>query len=186
MSKPDEIYDQWLVLRCQGGDSDAMSLLVQRWHPRLLSFATRLLSDTDSASDAVQSSWVEVVNRIGSINDPRSIRPWLFRIVANKCRDTIRKRVTRRKVERTVEADEIADPKREQQCEEERDREQLLKLRNAMEQLDSSGQELVRLFYGRGMPVVKIAKQLALPEGTVKSRLHHARRKLKTILKGDE
>ena len=43
MSNADEIYDEWLVLRCQGSDAAALAILVQRWHPRLFGFAIRWL-----------------------------------------------------------------------------------------------------------------------------------------------
>lgn len=185
MSNPDDIYDELLVLRCQGGDRNAMGILVERWHPRLLRFAKRVLGDVSAAEDVVQASWVEAVKRIGSINDPRSFRSWMFRVVANKCTDTIRRSARRRQAEVSSETAEIEDEHADQGSVRLFGREQVIQLRQAVELLGREDRELVRLFYLDGQSVRQIAQQITVPEGTVKSRLHHVRCKLKRHLKGD-
>lgn len=184
MSDPDEIYDEWLVLRCQGGDADAMAILVQRWQPRLFGFALRVLGDRDAAEDAVQSSWVDVVRRINSVNDPKSIRPWLFRIVANKCTDTLRKRSKRRQSASVADAEQVPDPEAEKRQIAARQSDRVARIRDEMKTLDAGQREVLRLYYLEDLSIESIAKQLSVPAGTVKSRLHHARRKLKQSLSG--
>ncbi|MEM0925648.1 MAG: sigma-70 family RNA polymerase sigma factor, partial [Planctomycetota bacterium] len=115
MRNADKVFDEWLVLKCQGGDSAALAILVERWQPRLLGFAIRLLGDRDLAEDAVQSAWLVIVKRIRSLRDPSAIRPWLFRIVANRCADSLRKQIKRRKKERAAETDHVVDADEQKQ-----------------------------------------------------------------------
>lgn len=186
MRNPDEIYDEWLVLRCQGGDADALAILVRRWQPRLFGLAMRILHDRDAADDAVQSAWVDVVKRIQSVKDPRSIRSWLFRVVANKSTDTVRRRSTRRKKETAAETDQIPDPSSVADAENDRAEQQVVQLRRAMQTLDNDRREVLRLHYLEGLTIEAIAERLAIPCGTVKSRLYHAREKLKSSLIGED
>ncbi|MEM6472408.1 MAG: sigma-70 family RNA polymerase sigma factor [Planctomycetota bacterium] len=185
MRKADEIFDEWLVLQCQGGSASALTKLVQRWQPRLLGFAIRLLSDRDAAEDAVQSSWVEIVRRIRSVKDPGLIRAWMFRIVANKCADIIRKRTKRRRKESEDAADQVADPSTEKRRMEEEKVDQMREVRQGLRLLDPTHREILRLHYSEGQSVDAIAKRLSIPVGTVKSRLFHARKKLKQTLSGE-
>ena len=185
MRNADEIFDEWLVLRCQGGDSGALAMLVERWQPRLLAFAIRVLGERDAAEDAVQTSWVDIVKRIQSVNDPKSIRPWLFRIVANKCTDIVRKRSKRRQKESASGADDVPDPSAEKHQREAEQTDRVSRLRRVMKTLDEDHREVLRLHYQESLSVDAIAKQLSIPPGTVKSRLYHARQKLKHSLQGE-
>ena len=182
MRTPDDIYDEWLVLRCQGGDAKALATLVQRWQPRLVRLAMRLLHDLTDAEDAVQTAWVVVIRRINSVNDPSALRPWLFRIVANKCADCIRRRSVRRRKEDGIPEDAIADGKQHSTDDES---DAVLRLRQALRNLDEERGEILRLHYLAGASVKQIAAKLGVPIGTVKSRLHYARRKLREELEGE-
>lgn len=186
MRNADEIYDELLVLRCQGGDSDALAKLVTRWQPRLLGFAVRVLGERHAAEDVVQASWVDVVRRINSVKDPKSIRPWLFQIVANKCKDKIRKRSRQRLHESAVQAEQVADPSVDQKESQSRHSDQISMLRRKMKSLDDGQREVLRLHYLEELSVDAIAKRLAIPSGTVKSRLYHARQRLKQTLLGED
>ena len=186
MSNSEEIYDEWLVLRCQGGDAAALAILVTRWQPRLLRFAVRVLGERDAAEDVVQSAWVDVVKRMDALRDPKAIRPWLFQIVANKCTDVIRKRSKRRQIESSTGTDRITDPGLENQQNAVRRSEQIAALRRQMKSLEIGLQEVLRLHYLDELSIEAIANRLSIPKGTVKSRLYHARQKLKQTLEGGE
>lgn len=186
MRNADEVFDEWLVLKCQGGDASALAILVERWQPRLLGFAIRLLGDQDLADDAVQSAWLVVVKRIRSLRDPRAIRPWLFRIVANRCADVIRRRTKRREKESAEETDQVADPQEEQQRVEEKRTERITSLRRVMRSLDSDHRDVLRMHYSQDLSIEAMSRRLRIPVGTVKSRLFHARKKLKEALEGEK
>ena len=184
MRTPEDIYDEWLVLRCQGGDSGALATLVERWQPRLLRLAGRILDDQAEAEDVVQTAWVVVVRQIGSVRDPRALRPWLFRIVANKCADTIRRKTVRRRIVEPMDPTRIEDSSRSVRAVNDHRADDIAQLRNAMRSLDADRRTVLRLHYLEGLSIDQIATQLSVPAGTVKSRLHYARQKLRKTLEG--
>ena len=185
MRNADEIYDEWLVLRCQGGDSVALAALVKRWQPRLTGLAVRVLGDRHAADDVVQSAWVDVVKRIDSLRDPSAIRPWLFRIVANKCRDVIRNRSKSRQTESATDLEQVADANLQMAPSHEDRVDQVTQIRDLVKTLDDAHRDVLRMHYLEQMSIDSIAERLSIPAGTVKSRLHHARKKLKQSLGGN-
>jgi RNA polymerase sigma-70 factor, ECF subfamily len=86
---PDQIHDEWLVLRCQSGQVTALTELLQRWHERLLDYARHLLRDEADASDALQETFVAVARSIRRLDDPAHFGAWARRILAHKCADFI-------------------------------------------------------------------------------------------------
>ena len=61
MRSPDDVHDEWLVLRCQSGDAEALAELVARWQPRLVRHAARLTGRKDAANDVVQVTWMAII-----------------------------------------------------------------------------------------------------------------------------
>lgn len=184
MRNPQEIYDEWLVIRCQGNDPDALRRLFEQWHPRLHALATRLTGHPDAADDAVQATWLVIVRRLCTLRDPSAFRAWAFRIAANKCRDQLRTRAAQPPRVDSNAVEYVVDREQDRQRSREHASTQLADLRAAIERLDSARRELLRLHYLEGESVQAIAARLSIPPGTVKSRLHHAREKLKQAIQG--
>ena len=185
--QPEHIYDELLVLDCQRGDQAALKELVGRWQKRLGRrgrrgrFALRLTGDPDAAADALQESWMASVRGIGRLDDPASFRAWAYRIVANKCADWVRKNQRRRELNELITADsdgrvvESAEAELEKQDE-------ISQVRLAIRKLSDDRRMILTLKYVDEMPTREISKALNIPQGTVKSRLYHAREELKNIL----
>ena len=57
-SSTGQIYDEWLILRCQTGDRKAVADLVERWQTPLLKFATVVTRNPEIAREAVQEAWI--------------------------------------------------------------------------------------------------------------------------------
>ncbi|HBS28055.1 MAG TPA: RNA polymerase subunit sigma-70 [Phycisphaerales bacterium] len=174
----DDIADELLVLTAQSGDSAALSALVARWHRPLIAHAAHLLggADRSDALDCVQEAWLGIVRGLSRLDDPARFRAWAFRIVTNKCADRIAARRRDRRAAGAVaprsEPDrKPADPD---------------PLRRAIDALEFDRQVMLRLFYIDGFSVSEIASVLALPVGTVKSRLHHTRNALREALERDD
>lgn len=181
MRTSDEIYDQWLVLRCQDGDAAALSELVERWQPRLLRHALRLTGTADAAGDVVQMAWLAIIRSLGRLEDPACFRRWAYRIVGFKAADWIRLR-QRDRARAGPLTTEPADS-RESTGDRSRDAEdEITALRGAMEQLSPERRAVLTLFYLDELSLLEIAQALAVPLGTVKSRLHYARLALKEVL----
>ena len=167
------IYDEWLVLRCQTGDREAVSLLVARWQSPLLRFATIVTGDRDLAREAVQEGWIAVMRNIGRLDDVARYRQWLFRIVHNKSIDALRGRSS---VEPAVD---VADPRSPiDEIDDSSTVEAILS------RMNSAHRSVLALHYLYEMEVSDIADLLGIPAGTVKSRLFNAREAFRRVLEG--
>jgi len=179
MRKPDDIYDEWLVLRCQENDAAALSELVRRWQPRILRHATRLTGNLDAAADVAQTTWLAIIRGLNRLNDPACFRRWAYRIVAHKSADWIRAR----QHDRVFGGPMVTDPA---DCRIAKispgDEDEIAAIRFAMTQLNPDQKTILSMFYLEEMPLAEIAEAMSLPLGTVKSRLHYARQALKVTL----
>lgn len=92
-SSPD--IDPAVPLRARNGDAVAFAELVEFYHVRCLRYARYMLGDDEDAEEAVQDTFVRVYDHIGQFRQDARFEPWLFRILANRCR-TARERRRRR------------------------------------------------------------------------------------------
>jgi RNA polymerase sigma factor (sigma-70 family) len=174
-----EVLDELLLLRCQSGDAAALEQLAARWNRRFLGLAYRLTGEAEVARDVVQETWVAVVRGLSRLQDPARFRAWAYQIVHRKAVDRIRHHSRRRalseKLSKEPAAATTAEPDPALT-------EAVPRLRRAMEQLPPDRRAMLRMFYSDGMTTREIAKTLEIPEGTVKTRLFHTRKQLKTLL----
>lgn len=169
----DDIYNEWLVLRCQDGDGDALRQLFKQWQPRLGRLAWRLTADRDAASDVVQDAWLAIVRGLRKLDDPARFRSWAFRIITNKCVDWTRKRVVQRRA--TEDLAHCTSAVTDETSSSSTSQEEHRRIRDAVASLPNEQRAIVSLHYLEGMSVKEIARVFSLPVGTVKSRLFHAR-----------
>jgi RNA polymerase sigma-70 factor (ECF subfamily) len=170
------VVNDLLVLAAQGGDPGAFEHLATRWHPRLFRHARRLIGDMDGARDATQEAWVAIVRGLGRLRDPASFGPWALRLTDRRCADWIARRCQARS--RTDARDPAAVPASPAGA----DADNLSRVRDALRQLDRNDRLLLAMFYLEGFSVAEIAHAGAVPPGTVKSRLFHARERLRAVL----
>jgi RNA polymerase sigma-70 factor (ECF subfamily) len=173
------LYDDYLVLAAQTGDRATFEILVRRWQPKLAAHAWRLLGNREAARDAVQESWVEIVGGLRRLRDPRAFPAWAFRIVSRRCARSVSAAVRSRGIEAELETApdlSLAGPA------EALDRERLC---SAIRSLPPEQRAAIALFHFEELSVAETAVALDVPVGTVKTRLMHARRKLRTALEGD-
>jgi RNA polymerase sigma-70 factor (ECF subfamily) len=81
-----------VVARVLGGDGEAFGILIRRYEPGLLRFATRMLGNPDAAADAVAESLVRAYRHLAQCRDPARLRSWLYRITGNRCRSHLARR----------------------------------------------------------------------------------------------
>lgn len=177
----DQALSAYLVLRAQGGDRLALTRLVSLYAARLQSHAARLLGDYEGARDCVQEAWVEIVRGLNGLRDARLFLPWALRIVTRRVAREIGGRQRARALDAGLKAEvatlnEGAGP----------DAVDGGVARRALESLPADQRACIALFYLEEMRVAEVAIALDVPVGTVKTRLMHARRKLRAILEGEE
>ncbi len=79
----DAVVRELLAMRCRRGDRMALEELIRTWERPLLYFIRRLVHDEADAWDVLQKTWVKVLSGISSLDDPRSLAPWLYRVARN-------------------------------------------------------------------------------------------------------
>ena len=175
------LEDEWIAVRCQLGERTAFDELIHRWQGPIWRYV-RSLTDEDAAQDINQDIWLRVLRGIGGLRDPARLRAWLFGIAHRTWIDTLRKKYAV-VVAEIDEADqeEGADPL----VPEEREQE-LAALEHGLSRMPALEREALTLFYLRELSLQEIAQALDIPIGTVKSRLHRARRMLRRELTGKE
>jgi RNA polymerase sigma factor (sigma-70 family) len=177
MRSPEDIHDEWLVLRCQEGNAAALSEMVAKWQPRILRHAMRLTANREAAADVSQAAWLAIIRGIDRLHDPACFRRWAYRIVAFKSADWIR----RRQQDRAF-ASPIATEPTDYRSTSDAPSDEIVAIRLAMTSLSTDQKTIVSMFYLEDMPLAEIAEAISLPLGTVKSRLHYARQVLKDTL----
>ena len=154
---------------CQSGSARAMEMLVCRWQKRLWKYAYNMTGDTEAAWDITQESWLGIIKGMRKLHDPARFKAWAYRITTNKSIDWIRRNRTAKK----VELDEVQG----RQHDEEKD----VGLKELLEQLDIKKRAVLNLRYFEQLSIPEIGIALKIPKGTVKSRLHNARKELKEL-----
>ena len=174
--------DEYLVVSARLGDRAAFGRLGLRWQKKLLVHAWRLLGDEEAARDAVQDAWVEIVRGLRRLDDPAAFPAWAFRIVSRRCARHIGRVQRGRRLEGALAAEAALAPV-EAPAEGEAD---LARVRRGMRLLPPGQQAAVALFYLEEMSIGEVAVALDVPTGTIKTRLMHARQKLRAAMMGDE
>ena len=166
--------DELIVMRCQDGDGDAMDELVARWQQPLWRHACRLIGRTDAAWEVLQDGWLGIIRGLGRLDDPKRFRPWAYRIVTYKAADWIRRH---RRPRATCDELSFDPPAGGRSGDEETE-----VIHAALAKLPASQRMALVLHYIDDLPVLEIAEVLNIPEGTVKSRLHNGRARLRKLL----
>lgn len=180
MAGTERRVDEYLVACARLGDRGALGRLAVRWQKRLQVHAWRLLRDDSAAQDAVQEAWVEIMRSIGRLQDSGAFPAWAYRIVTRRCARIVGRGVRGRRLEAALAAEAETGP------EEGVDAADIGLVRRALRGLPPAQQAAVALFYLEEMSVAEVAVALDVPAGTVKTRLMHARSKLREAIMGDE
>lgn len=173
--------DRQLVLQLQQGDLDALGALYDRHHLRVFRTALGITNDQEAAADLLQDVFLRI-NRFSHRIDPdRPLEPWLYRVTANLAYSWLKRRSRwyRYLLELGdwLTRDRRPGPQKQLEMAEE-----VASLRKAVAGLPLQQRTVVVLYYMNGVSVEDIARILEIPEGTVKSRLHYARRALRESL----
>lgn len=174
------ILDEYLVASARLGERRALALLARRWHPRLVAHAWRLTGDPEGAHDAAQQGWIEIARGIARLGDDRAFPAWAYRIVSRVCARQVRDAVRRRGLAEGIATEPVPEPAAPGGT---LDAE---RLRAAIRTLPPEQRAAIALYHFEEMRVAEVAVALDVPAGTVKTRLMHARRKLRAALSGDE
>ena len=162
--------DEELVARCLRGDRSALRELVERFERPVLALCLRMLRHRQDAEDAAQESLVRVCRHLATWDGSRSLLPWVLAITANRCRTALQRRSRRGlTVESPEEQADLAPTSNGELGEE---------VSRALTQLREEHRDCFILFYEQDLSVQEISQVLNVPEGTVKTWLHRARKQM--------
>lgn len=185
MTKADRIsaraLEAYLVAAARLGDRAAAERLVRLTAPRLTAHAVRLLGEVEGARDVVQEAWAEIFRGLGGLRAEGAFLPWALRIVTRRVARTIARRQRDRRLaagwaaEAETEAPETGPGAVD-----------AARVRAALARLSPDQAATVALFYLEDLSTAEVAAATDVPVGTVKTRLMHARDKLRGFLQGEE
>ena len=170
--------DTELVIRAQHGDEGAFTSLAVAVGDRLHAVAHRILRDTDLAEDATQQALLNVWRDLPQLRDPARFDAWSYRLLVRACYAEARRTRSASNL-RLLPADEPMGA----------DGMSLVINRDQLERgfrrLSIDHRAVVVLHHYLDLPLSEVAETLGVPEGTVRSRLHHAMRGLRAALDAD-
>jgi RNA polymerase sigma-70 factor (ECF subfamily) len=165
--------DAFLVGSIANGDAEAVRPLIERWRKPLAAVLQRALGPSPDVDDVYQETWMRVVRSARSYDPAQRFSAWLFTIAWNLVKDRWAKRV------RHADVDLAKMPSRERSAEDllvESDRAE--QVREMVSRLPERLSQAILLRYFEELSEKEVALRLGVPVGTVKSRLHHALKKL--------
>ncbi|MCC6499928.1 MAG: RNA polymerase sigma factor [Anaerolineales bacterium] len=179
-----------LISLCMEGDEQAIEALVHRYESDVFRLTFSILQDSHEAHEATQDTFIAALNALRSYREKSSFKAWILTIALNRSRSRLRKRKVLEKLRNTLTA--IFHVETQQQVSPEDtvlQTEKETAIWDALSELDERHRIVMVLRYYQDLPATEIAEILSLHEGTVHSRLHTARERLRTALKpfhGDE
>jgi RNA polymerase sigma-70 factor (ECF subfamily) len=172
-----------LITRAQRGDRDAFALLIVSRSDRVLRMARAILGNEAEAHDAAQNALVSAWVNLPRLRDVDKFDAWINRVLRNECNDTLRRRGRSREIDlATVEA---AAPAEAMIPDASSGTLETASVKAAFGRLSVDDRTILLLHHLHGLPLDEVARQLAVPVGTAKSRLWSARRALERALEAE-
>lgn len=172
-----------LIKQCKAGGPQFYEPIVRAYESAGLRLALGMMGNADDARDALQNAFVKAWHSLPRFDLKRPFGPWFFQILRNQCRDMLRSRQARFSRETLDErldsrpAGDEADPEAIRRRAAARE-----VLWQALERVGTEHREVLVLKELQGFRYSEIAEILDIPDGTVASRLYHARAALKAAL----
>ena len=179
--------DRALVERCQAGDLSAFEPLVEKYRQRVWRLANNVLRDPEEAWDAAQEAFIRAYQALPSFRGQSAFYTWLFRIAMNVATDRARQRAARGRAfgtERVPEEEweRVMIDQDETPADRAARTEKRARIDQALTTLSEDHRAIIILSDLEGLSYREIAEVLGIPMGTVMSRLHNARKRLKDAL----
>lgn len=178
MSDADLILCEMLVLRCQRSDPSAAEELVALFEKPLLYFLRRMVRSEDDAWDLLQETWISTFRALHGLRDARALPAFLYRTARNHALAHLRRRDADFRLYVAVDESSQTDADAEPAF----SFEDAAAVHAGLDELSLPHREALTLFFLQELSIEEIASVLGIPPGTVKSRLHHAKKALRAIL----
>jgi len=173
-----------LLVRLQKRDPQALAELYDRYGKMVYGLILRVVSDTGTAEDLVQETFLRVWNRAQGFDSERgAVGPWLMAVARNRAIDYLRSQG--RRIRSSVEFNETEHPSLFANLQTEMLQFDVIKrMKTALERLDGKQRRAIELAYFEGMSQTEIAERMGQPLGTVKTWVRRALQQLREELGG--
>jgi RNA polymerase sigma-70 factor (ECF subfamily) len=175
------------LTRLRGGDVDALAALMERYQHRLYRYLLRLVRQPETAEDLFQQTWLRVMERIRSYDPQRAFEGWLFALAHNLAIDHLRRYRPESLDELLPSGDarvELLPGTGPGALEQMLAHERTGRVAECVAMLPPVFREVLTLRFEEEMKLEEMAFVLAVPLGTVKTRLHRALKHLRLALAG--
>lgn len=173
----------WLVSQCIAGNEEAIDCLFREHEAGVYKLALSIVDDSAEASEITQRTFLSALKAMPSYREKQTFKAWLYKIVVNHSRSYLRKRRTIEKLQRTLTWIFRIEYERQVLPEDvviQNEKEAILW--KSLNQLDDKHRIVIVLRYFHDLSVREISEILSINEGTIHSRLHSARDKLRASL----
>jgi RNA polymerase sigma-70 factor (ECF subfamily) len=171
------IYERLLIVRCQVGDDAAFREVVGAYAPRLRYYLRKLLGASADVEDVLQDVWFDVVRGVPRLADPGAFPAWLYRVARGRASRQLR---GRRPPLQLIEEIDVSD-----EDDDEFSAEDAGRVHAALDGLAPEHREVLVLKFLEEMSYEAIAEVVGCPVGTVRSRIHYAKRALRRVLESE-
>ena len=170
--------DEKLIARLGAGDKLALQTLYARHNVKIYRFVLRLIRDEAAAEDVVSEVFIDLWRSPSAFEGRSEVSTWLMAIARNKAWSLLRKKKDDEIDDEALGAieDDSDDPETTAQ---KKSKGELL--RACLERLSAEHREVIDLVYYHDKTIEEVAAIVGIPEGTVKTRMFHARKKLSEI-----
>lgn len=169
--------DTELVVRAQHGDREAFAELAGASLDRFLAVARGILGDAQLAEDATQQALLNIWQHLPSLREPERFEGWSYRLVVNACYSEVRRS---RRWMPDMMVPLSSEPVVADGLDSVHDRDEL---ERAFRDLSVDHRAVLVLHHCLRLTLPEVAHALDIPEGTVRSRLYHAMKKLRAVLR---
>ena len=175
--------DVVLIQRILAGDENAFATLIEKYQQQVHAHALRKVGDFQTAEDITQETFLQVHQKLATLNDPVKFSGWLYAIVNHLCIAWYRKNrleteslqeIYISEVETEAYSRYVATEHAKTTAAAQRDL-----VKRLLTKLKEGDREVITLHYFEEMTSSEIGKHLGVSENTIKSRLHRARQRLK-------
>lgn len=165
-----------LVLASQTGDRQAFGELFQRFERHVLAIAIRRLGDFAEAQELCQDVFIQAMTKIDQLRTPEAFPGWLRSITNRMAINRLVRQAPDRALESEVLEQNCVETETPLECVLAGERED--RMRTGLAQLGRLDRETLEAFYVRGRSLVEMSDEFEAPVGTIKRRLHVARKRL--------
>jgi len=184
IGRMNNVESAWLINECIAGNEDAIELFVRQYETDVFRLALSIVGDQAEANEITQETFLSALKSFRLYQEKNSLRAWLYTIALNHSGSHVRKQKILERLRTAVTTVFQLEERHKQTSPEDvfiQDEKEAA-IWNELNKLDERHRTVVVLRYFHDLSISEISEILAVNEGTIHSRLHTARERLKRSL----